>query len=96
MRETIEWQESLSEFAVDSLEELVLGLVYFEKFAEQLYKCTGKIQFIWLLQKELFHMLKTNHMHWKLCKAKEILISQFEGFHPEKNTLHKGKTRFLY
>ena len=69
---------------------MVLGFVYFEKFAEKLYKLTGKMQLIWLLQKDLFHMLKTNHMHWKLHKAKDILINQFEGFHPEKNTLHKG------
>jgi hypothetical protein len=51
------------------------------------------MQLIWLLQKDMYHLLKTNHMHWKLCKSKDILISQFEGFHPEKNSLHKGEER---
>ena len=96
MRETVEWQESFCEFALDSLEDLVFGQIYFEKFCEQLYKATGEMQLIWLLQKEMFYILKTNHMHWKLCKANEILTSQFEGFHPEKNTLHKGMANLIF
>lgn len=75
---------------MDNLEELVLGQIYFEKFAEQLFKATGQMQLVWLLQKEMFYMLKTNHMHWKLFKARDILTGEFENFHPEKNTLHKG------
>ena len=91
MRETIEWRESFSEFHNQDLMQLMKTYLNFECFAENLKQKNIDDQIIWFIFKELYLMLKPNHLHSKLNKVNDILCELYEKYSCANNTLHKGR-----
>lgn len=88
--ESLEWRESFSCFNLTNLESLLKGYLNFKSFVNELEEINTPKKFIWLLNKELFFMLKPNYLHWKLNKVNHVLQELYEQNSSESDSLFKG------